>query len=239
MFKNLFKKISAFDWPEHTQTYEDKFFSNVVGYSDVKKLLLKSIISKEPVNILLTGPPSSSKTVFLLDMLEALDESYFMDATSTTSAGMIDYMFTHDMKYLLIDEIDKMKPKDQAALLNALETGIICETKLNGKTRQKRIKIWTFATSNGVEGLSNALRSRFMELHLKEYTYEEFKDIVRKLFKKRYCMDEIISEKIAYAVWNSMNSKDVREAIMIAKLAKSVNDVDWLVNVKMKYSKLI
>ena len=238
MFKNLFKKISAFDAPEHTQSYEDKFFSNVVGYSDVKKLLLKSIVSKEPVNILLTGPPSSSKTVFLLDMLDALDDSYFMDATITTSAGLIDYLFTHDTKYLLIDEIDKMKAKDQAALLNAMETGIICETKLNGKTRQKRMKLWIFATSNDVGRLSNALRSRFMELHLKEYTYEEFMDIVRKLLKKRYRMDENISQKIAYAVWNVMNSKDVREAIKIAKLTKSSGDVDWLVNVKMKYSKL-
>jgi Holliday junction DNA helicase RuvB len=77
-----------------------------------------------------------------------------------------------------------------------------------------------------------------MELHLKEYTYEEFMDIVRKLLKKRYSMDENISQKIAYAVWNVMNSKDVREAIKIAKLTKSCSDVDWLVNVKIKYSKL-
>lgn len=237
MFRNLFKKISSFDDTENAQTYEDKFFSNVVGYSDVKKLLLKSIISKEPVNILLTGPPSSSKTLFLLDMVDALDGSYFMDATSTTSAGMIDYLFTHDTKYLLIDEIDKMKAKDQASLLNAMETGIISETKLNGKTRQKRMKIWTFATSNDVDRLSKALRSRFMELHLKEYTYEEFTDIVKKLFKRRYRMDEKISEKIAYAVWNFMNSKDVRDAIKIANLTKSISDVDWLVSIKMKYSK--
>ena len=239
MFKNLLKKISAFDRPEHTQTYEDKFFSNIVGYSDVKKLLLKSIVSKEPVNILLTGPPSSCKTIFLLEILDALDGTYFMDATSITSAGMIDYLFEHDTKYLLIDEIDKMKAKDQAALLNAMETGIICETKLHGKTRQKKMKLWIFATSNDVDRLSKALRSRFMELHLKEYAYEEFMDIVRKLLKKRYRMDEDISEKIAYAVWNVLNSKDVRDAIRIAKLSKTCSDVDWLVNIKIKYSKLV
>ena len=238
MFKSLLKKISTFGGPAHTQTYEDKFFSNIVGYSDVKKLLLKSIVSKEPVNILLTGPPSSCKTIFLLEILDTMEGTYFMDATSITSAGMIDYLFEHDTKYLLIDEIDKMKAKDQAALLNAMETGIICETKLNGKTRQKKMKLWIFATSNNVDKLSKALRSRFMELHLKEYAYEEFMDIVRKLLKKRYSMDENISQKIAYAVWNVMNSKDVREAIKIAKLTKSSSDVDWLVNVKMKYSKL-
>ncbi|MDW3680076.1 MAG: AAA family ATPase [Nitrososphaeraceae archaeon] len=239
MFKNLLKKISAFDRPEHTQTYEDKFFSNIVGYSDVKKLLLKSIVSKEPVNILLTGPPSSCKTIFLLEILDALDGTYFMDATSITSAGIIDYLFEHDTKYLLIDEIDKMKAKDQAVLLNAMETGIICETKLHGKTRQKRMKLWIFATSNDVDRLSKALRSRFMELHLKEYAYEEFMNIVRKLLKKRYRMDENISEKIAYAVWNVLNSKDVRDAIRIAKLSETCSDVDWLVNIKIKYSKLV
>ena len=238
MFKSLLKKISTFGGPAHTQTYEDKFFSNIVGYSDVKKLLLKSIVSKEPVNILLTGPPSSCKTIFLLEILYTMEGTYFMDATSITSAGMIDYLFEHDTKYLLIDEIDKMKAKDQAALLNAMETGIICETKLNGKTRQKRMKLWIFATSNDVDRLSKALRSRFMELHLKEYAYEEFMDIVRKLLRKRYRMDENISEKIAYAVWNVMNSKDLRDAIQIAKLTKTSSDVDWLVNVKMKYSQL-
>src|SRR6187397_702327 len=212
MFKTLLKKITAFDGPEHTQTYEDKFFSNIVGYSDVKKLLLKSIVSKEPVNILLTGPPSSCKTIFLLEILDT------MEATSITSAGMIDYLFEHDTKYLLIDEIDKMKAKDQAALLNAMETGIICETKLNGKTRQKRMKLWIFATSNDVDRLSKALRSRFLELHLKEYGYEEFGDIVRNILRKKYGMDDNISEKIAHDVWNRLNSKDVRDAIRIAKL---------------------
>lgn len=78
-----------------------------------------------------------------------------------------------------------------------------------------------------------------MELHLKEYAYEEFMNIVRKLLKKRYRMDENISEKIAYAVWNVLKSKDVRDAIRIAKLSKTSSDVDWLVNVKMKYSKLV
>jgi Holliday junction resolvasome RuvABC ATP-dependent DNA helicase subunit len=236
MFKNLFKKISIFDDYEHKQSPEDKFFSNIVGYSDIKKLLLKSIISKEPVNILLTGPSSSSKTVFLLEMLEGLEDAYFMDASRASAAGMIDYLFNYSTKYLLIDEIDKMKTNDQAVLLNAMQTGIISETKLKGKTRQKKMKIWIFATSNDVHRLSEPLRSRFMELHLKEYSYEEFIEIVRRLLKKRYHLDVNISEKIAYAVWNQMNSKDLRDAVKIAKLTKSYTDVDWLVDVQMKYS---
>jgi Holliday junction DNA helicase RuvB len=98
------------------------------------------------------------------------------------------------------------------------------------------MKIWIFATSNDVHRLSEPLRSRFMELHLKEYSYEEFIEIVRRLLKKRYHLDVNISEKIAYAVWNQMNSKDLRDAVKIAKLTKSYTDVDWLVDVQMKYS---
>jgi hypothetical protein len=68
-----------------------------------------------------------------------------------------------------------------------------------------------------------------MELHLEEYTYEEFIEIVRRLLKKH------LAEKIGHSVWNRMNSKDVRDAINIAKLTKSATDTDWLVDVQMKY----
>ena len=130
-----------------------------------------------------------------------------------------------------------MKKIDQAVLLNVMETGILSETKLKGKTRQKKMKLWIFATSNDVEQLSEPLRSRFMELHLEEYAYEEFIEIIRRLLKRRYHLDTDVSEKIGYAVWNRMQSKDVRNAINIAKLTKSSSDVDWLVEVQMKYGR--
>jgi len=197
MFKNLFKKIDGvFAVREQKITPEEKFFFNVVGYPEIKRLLLRSIVSKEPINILLTGPPSSSKTVFLLEILEGLDDTYFIDAVGASGPGMMEHLFNGDTKYLLIDEIDKMKKNDQAALLNVMETGILSETKL-GKTRQKKMKLWIFATSNDIERLSGPLRSRFMELHLEEYTYEEFVEIVRRLLKKRYHMGVELSEKIA------------------------------------------
>jgi Holliday junction DNA helicase RuvB len=237
LFRTLFKKIAlSYDYKEKSSR-EEKFFSNVVGYSDIKKLLLKSIVSKEPVNILLTGPPSSSKTIFLLEMLEGLDDSYFIDAVGASGSGVIEHLFSNNTKYLLIDEIDKMKKNDQAALLNVMETGTLSETKLKGKTRQKKMKLRIFATSNNVERLSGPLRSRFMELHLEEYVHEEFIEICRRLLKKRYHLDTNISEKIGYAVWSRMNSKDIRDAIRIAKLTKSTDDVDWLTDVQIKYGK--
>jgi Holliday junction DNA helicase RuvB len=170
-------------------------------------------------------------------MLKGLDNSYFMDASGVSGAGMVDYLFNHSTKYLLIDEIDKMKKIDQAALLNVMQTGIISETKAKGKTRQKNMKLWIFATSNDVERLSKPLRSRFIELFLNEYTLDEFVEVTCRLLWKNYHLDTTISKKIAYAVWNRMRSKDIRDVISIAKLANSSNDVDWLVNVQVKYVK--
>jgi holliday junction DNA helicase RuvB len=73
-------------------------------------------------------------------MLEGLDDTYFIDAVGASGAGMTEHLFSNNTKYLLIDEIDKMKKNDQAALLNVMETGILSETKLKGKTRQKKAK---------------------------------------------------------------------------------------------------
>ena len=247
MFRNIFKKIDevlgGLEEDEVVITSEEeKFFSHIVGYSDIKKLLMKSIVSKEPIHILLTGPPASSKTVFLLEMLEGLDDSaYFVDAVGASGAGMINYLFgNNNTKYLLIDEIDKLKKSDQIALLNIMENGILSETKLTkGRTRQKKMNLWIFATCNEISRLSKPIRSRFMELHLSEYTFEEFMEITRRsLVTKRYRhLDRPIAEKIGYAVWDKMRSKDIRDVIRIAKLTKSLSDVDWLVDLQMKYGR--
>jgi len=216
---------------------EERFFSSVVGYADLKKLLIKSMLSKEPIHILLTGPPSTSKTVFLLDMLNGLDNAYFIDATGASGPGMMDHLFVGKTKYLLIDEIDKLKKSDQAVLLNVMQTGIVSETKSRGKTRQRKINLWIYATSNNVEKLSSPLRSRFMEFHLAEYKFDEFVEITRHLLKGRYKLNGVLSEKIADSVWNKMKSKDIRDVIKMAKLTGSSSDVDWITEVQMEYGK--
>lgn len=216
---------------------EEKFFQGVVGYPELKRLFMKSIISREPVHILLTGPPASSKSLFLLKLGEGLDNAYFIDAVGASGPGMVEYMFRNDTKYLLVDEIDKMKKNDQATLLNVMETGILSETKLRGKTRQKKMSLWIFATSNEAEKLTKPLRSRFMELHLNEYSYEEYVEICQRLLNKKYRLPSELSDRIAYLVWNRMKSRDVRDVLKIAKLARTTEDAEWLVDVQIKYGK--
>ena len=74
-----------------------------------------------------------------------------------------------------------------------------------------------------------------MEFHLPEYTYEQFFEISRKLLERRLGHSNQIAEEIATAVWNEMNSKDIRDVLAIAKLMHNVEDVSWLVQVYKKY----
>ena len=67
MFNKLRKILTKDDIkiPEYQQV-----FNNVIGYNDIKLLLYKMITSKYTSSVLLTGPPASSKTVFLLELLD-------------------------------------------------------------------------------------------------------------------------------------------------------------------------
>jgi Holliday junction DNA helicase RuvB len=229
LFKNLFKRTNSKQLPE------ERFFSSIFGYSDIKKLLMRAIVSKESISVLLCGPPASSKTVFLMDMMKGLDNTCYIDCTNTTGPGLVDKLFNNTISYLLLDEIEKMSRKDQNVLLNVLETGMLIETKVS-KTRSKQMKnLKVFATTNNIDALSRPLRSRFMEFHLPEYTLDQFCEITRRLLSKRMGHSNQVAEEIAAAVWNELSSKDIRNVLSIAKLVHSIEDVSWLVRTFRKY----
>jgi hypothetical protein len=99
---------------------DEEIFSEIQGYEDIKKLIMRCILSSEPVHVILDGPSASGKTIFLLSMQKKLHSSYFVDCTNATGPGMIDYLFKHDVKYLLLDEVEKMSKSNQNVLLNVL-----------------------------------------------------------------------------------------------------------------------
>ena len=119
-FFNLFSKL--------TNIQNGRLFDEIIGYDHIKRLFKMALDSESAVHILLEGPPASAKTVFMKCLMK-LQDSYFVDGSNATKSGMVDYVFNNKPRYLLIDEIDKMPTKDQAFLLNLMETGIIAETK--------------------------------------------------------------------------------------------------------------
>jgi Holliday junction DNA helicase RuvB len=90
-------------------------FENLIGYDGIKKIFLFAIRSHLPVHILLIGPPGSAKTLFLMECMK-IQRSYFTSGGHGTKAGMLDSLFKHRPWSLIIDEIEYMPFKDQAAL---------------------------------------------------------------------------------------------------------------------------
>ncbi len=192
----------------------------------MKRLFNLSLDSDSVTHILLVGPPASAKTMFLTSLMHRLKNSYLTDGGSSTKAGMIEYLFATRPRYLLIDEIDKISSKDQVFLLNLMETGIVSETKY-GKTRSAQMKTSVFATSNIIEKISTALRSRFFIVELEPYTYEQFCKITDELLSRQKVQREV-ANMIANAVWK--NTRDIRDCVKIGTMSKSKVDVDFIVS---------
>jgi hypothetical protein len=77
-----------------------------------------------------------------------------------------------------------------------------------------------------------------MEFHLPEYTFNQFCEIARKLLSKRLGHSNQVANEISAAVWNEMNSKDVRDVLGIANLVHGVEDVSWIVQTYKKYGRI-
>ena len=210
----------------------EPLFESIVGYSDVKRLFQLSLSSEKPVHLLLVGPPASAKTLFMVECMR-LERSYFTLGSHSTKSGMIDYLFDKRPRYLIVDEIEHMPAKDQTALLSLMETGILAETKFQ-KTRNTHLKTWVFATSNATDRMLTPLLSRFVVLHFKQYSFGSFQEVCTHILGREGVTPDVAAE-IAEAVWTKLKSKDIRDCIKIGRLAKTKEDVKWIVQTLRAY----
>src|ERR671910_3508139 len=128
---NMTDEIASIDFEDKKLQPEDRFFSDIHLYDDLKLLLSRMLVSKEPVHCVLVGPPASGKTMFLLSIQKNMIDVFFIDATNASGAGIVDKLFAYPRtKIILIDEIEKMPRNGQNMLFNLLETGILTVTKV-------------------------------------------------------------------------------------------------------------
>lgn len=226
---SLAPQNSAVSQLEHS----DRLFENIVGYDDVKKIFTYALNSSLPVHVLLVGPPGSAKTLFLMECMK-LSRSYFTLGSHSTKAGMLDYLFNNRPRNLIIDEIEYMAIKDQAALLSLMETGILSETKYE-KTRKSVMRTWVFASCNNEKKLLTPLLSRFFVLYFKKYDYSTFEKISNHILSIECNLDSDISSLIASLVWNKLKSRDIRDCIKIGRISKNKDDVYMIVKILKRY----
>ena len=210
-------------------------FAGIQGYTDIKKEFIKTLESRNPVGILLVGPPGCGKSEFLKQIREAYDdESVFIDGSYGSKAGIFEALKERRPKYVLIDEIDKLNPSDQQALLNLMESGRLIKTT-KSESYDIKLDAWVFATANNKDDILEPLFDRFERYFLSGYTDEEFRAIAVKRLKQEGIDNEELALYIANAVLRGLNRKSLRDVIRIGRKSKTIQDVDETVQTLRKY----
>ena len=195
----------------------DDIFNDIVGYDDVKELHRESIQLEQPIHILLVGPPSLAKSMFLWDIERAYgDLSLPLIGSATSHAGLWDMIAEKRPKIVLIDEIEKMVLADQAGLLALMEQGRIIRAKV-GRKLDVRLTVWVIAAANRTVKMSAEILSRFARFDLTEYNSVEFRKVVTNVLVSHE--DTSYETAAAIASYLLGKSHDVRDAVRVARLA--------------------
>jgi Holliday junction DNA helicase RuvB len=210
-------------------------FDSIVGYGDVKTLIRYSLEAEKPAHLLLSGPPASAKTMFLLE-LRRLPHSYYALAATLTASGLADILFVYQPKFILIDEVERLSSEHIGVLNSLLATGIISETKY-GKTRELDLDTRVFAAGIKVEKLPQDLLSRFTKLHFAPYTEQEFIEVSQRVLMTRENVSLENAEYIARSLWRLHGQNaDVRQCVQIARLSRGDRQrIDEVLAVLKKY----
>jgi len=206
-------------------TGDSQIFDTIVGYHGIKRTFIRSLKSKDPVHILLVGPPGQAKTMFLKSILRVFghNKAFFTVGGNASKSGLIDVLFEMRPKYLLVDEIEYLKSEYQTILLSLMETGILTQT-LHNKVRQTHLKTWVFATSNGVRRLSEPLLSRFRVMYMSEYEFSLFYEIsVKRLLAEG--LSDHAADEIAKSVWEQLPNPNIRNCMQIGHLVKNESNI--------------
>lgn len=195
-------------------------FDDIVGYNDVKELILASLTIDKPVHVLLHGPPAIAKSMFLWDIERTYGSQCLpMIGSATSRAGMWKMVEERLPRILLIDELEKMDTVDTDALLSLMEYGRLIRTKV-GKEADISITVWVFATANKISNLTTYLLSRFAKFPMKEYTNEQFFEVVKHVLEHS---EKLTSEEAAMVAEQLVGkTHDIRDAIRVARISQKV-----------------
>jgi hypothetical protein len=91
-----------------------------------------------------------------------------------------------------------------------------------------------YATSNDTSNIFTPLLSRFVKLNFPQYSLETFIEICHKLLSRKYDKDHETIQAIVQYVWD--HTRDIREAIAIAKIVDTSDEVNSIASTLRRYS---
>jgi hypothetical protein len=90
-FLNMFSAPS----PAKVELPSD-FMSTIEGYDDLKAVIKRIVVNEEPIHVLLVGPPSTAKSLMLME-IERLPDSVFITMGTATKAGIRDVLLARGL----------------------------------------------------------------------------------------------------------------------------------------------
>jgi hypothetical protein len=197
-------------------------FDHIVDHDEVKHWVNKSLASPTPVHILLVGPPATAKSMFL-EALGSLPGSQYALGGSSSRAGIADFLLNFRPRYLVVDELDKMKAEDFSVLLSLMQSGVVARLK-KGMREVEQMATWVFAGCNRRDRLPPELLSRFVEFRFTPYSREEFVEVAVAVITGQLGKPQDLARYVAERV--SHRTRDVRQAIHVAQLCDTKEEVD-------------
>jgi len=199
-------------------------FDVIIGHDRAKRIINRALEASKPVHVLLAGAPATAKSLFVME-ISRLPNSRYALGSSSSKAGIVDFLLEQRPRYLIVDELERMNGDDQSVLLSLMETGIVARLKKNMREKVE-LNTLVFATCNRPEKLPPELRSRFWIVHFREYSPDEFKQVVVGVLVKREGVSQELAEYIAEKLVK--RTKDVRDAVRLARICKTKEEVDEL-----------
>jgi hypothetical protein len=194
-------------------------FDSIVGYDKHKELLLKCINSPNPIHVILLGSPATAKTLFLLELTKLPNSEYI--TAYITYSGLFDILL-NEPEFLLVEQIDNIKDNNvYKLLLDICEYGYITKSTHIDYLKTK-INTKVFATANNLDRLPESLISRFLIIKFPVYKPEEYRQIAFNVLQN-YTNDINL---INYIIEKTIMYRDIRNAIKLAKICNSTEEVD-------------
>lgn len=220
------EKLLETEEPQEEEKVEipSDLFNVIIGHDRAKRVINKCLAAEKPVHVLLAGPPATAKSLFVMEISRLPNSRYALGSTSS-KAGIVDFLLEQRPRYLIVDELERMLGEDQSALLSLMETGIVTRLK-KGMRENIRLGTLVFATCNRLDRLPPELRSRFWTLHFREYSQDEFRRVVVGVLTMREGASQELAEYIAEKL--AGRTKDVRDAVRLARVCETRGDVDEL-----------
>jgi len=236
MLRRLIRKIENSKKERYEKNKE--LFENIIGYDDIKQIFKNALDSDHGLNLLLNGVAGNGKSLFLKEILRKYKDSYYIDCTTLSIAGLQGIIKRNlNLKILLLDEISRLKFNVQDELLNLLQDGELINTKDKNTFRIQLKNLKVFATCNDINRLIEPLLDRFRGniYNLPDYTYDQLLEISLIKLKSIGISDEQLIKNIVNAVYHDLKSVQLREIINIAKIIKNKDDLDLLISTRLKY----